>query len=108
MKSASTALAALINSGAFVFRDLYTFELPFGGTLNIAASDFPIAFGGTTWSSKPPIDQQGQRAKAHWKIGLDVDEWDVVVMPRPFDLFTGANFPDTIGGTPCRAAVRLQ
>jgi len=47
------------------------------------------------------------RATAHWKIGLDVDEWDVVIAPRPFDLFSGANFPDQIGSTPWLQAARL-
>lgn len=107
MKSASPELVALINSGAFVFRDCYTIVPPWGDTITLAASEFPISFGGTTWATHPSIDQKEGRATANWKIGLDVDKWKVTVQPRPFDLFTGAAFPDTIGGTPWLQACRL-
>lgn len=100
--------AALINSGAFVYVTLYTITL-FGaqGVIRLTDADRDVTFSGHTWNSRgPQIDQRGNKALAHWKRGLDLDTWIVVIAPRNVDPVTGAAFPDTIGSVPWIAAAR--
>ena len=129
MKTASVALSALLNgagvAGSLVQFDLYTFILANGaGTLLYTNADFPITAadatiwnapkigGGTlwtagmTWAPKILGNADGADSFGHWKLGLDADGWNVTVAPRPFDLITGAAFPDTIGGVPWIYAAR--
>lgn len=81
--------------------DLYTITLFNGQTLRFTTADFDINVLGNVFSSQSVrIDQSQSKAQAHWKIGLDVDTWTVVLMPRPVDIITGATFPDTIGSVP--------
>lgn len=94
----------------FIWR-LYTISLNGGGVLRFADSDFdinavstspaPAPVNGFTYSaSTTRIDQKQSKTQAHWKIGLDVDTYTLVLMPRPVDPVTGAAFPDTIGSVP--------
>lgn len=103
------ALAALINTGQFVYQTLYTITL-FDGTtqIKIADGDFDVTYpGGGTYSSKGvPVDQANSRATAHWKRGLDLDTWLLIAMPRVSDPVTGDPFPDKIGDTPWVQAAR--
>jgi uncharacterized phage protein (TIGR02218 family) len=65
------------------------------------------SYTGAAYSSKGvQVDQRSSKAQAHWKRGLDVDQWTVVVAPRNVDPVTGATFPDTILGQPWIAAAR--
>lgn len=90
----------------FVFCDLYTIILPSGPTLTFTTADQDVGYsqGGpdTVWSSKTVrFDYQKSRATAHWKVGVDVDTWQVAVFPRAFDdLDTDETYPDTIAGQP--------
>ena len=102
-------LESLIFSGVFFDCDLYTITLASGDVVRLSTADFPVnavvTVGGVQQSAavyptSPMIDQKESKTQAHWKVGLDTDQWVVVVMPRPFDLATGALFPDTIGGVP--------
>jgi hypothetical protein len=44
----------------------------------------PVATGTTTWSSSLVyFDQLMNKAYGHWKIGLDVDTWQVICTPTP-------------------------
>lgn len=44
----------------------------------------PLAAGGTIWSSKLVyFDQLANKAYGHWKVGLDVDTWQVICTPSP-------------------------
>lgn len=124
MKSASTDLIALLLTKSFVSADLYTLELSDGSFLRYTTADVDIAvfidvFGSTvtdvftltdifssnTWDSQGPRFDDGQSpASAHWKVGLDVDTWQVKVMPRAYDPFTATDFPDLIGSTAWLAA----
>lgn len=127
MKTASTALTALLNAAGgqqpLIQYDLYNFNLAGGGTLLYSTADFPITAssstiwnapaigGGTLWYSgmtwlPGPFDDETTKATAHWKVGLDSDTWQIKIAPRAFDPVTGATFPDTIGSTPWLAAVR--
>jgi len=88
--------------------DLYTITLFGGGVLRFTTADFDISavspsaiVNGFTYSSGGiRVDQKESKTQAHWKVGLDVDQWIVVLMPRPVDLVTGSAYPDTIGSVP--------
>lgn len=82
--------------------DCYTITLASGTVLRFTTADFDVSDGGgNTWSSTGVrVDEKRSKVLAHWKTGLDVDTWVVVVMPRPVDPVTGAAFPDRIGNVP--------
>jgi hypothetical protein len=120
------ALAAFLATrpSAALLCDLYTFALAGGangGTpLCYATSDVdvvvpyaagvplvitgpplataPTASGPTVWSSQLVyFDQLRNKAYGHWKIGLDVDTWQVICAPSP---------QATVGNQPFLAALR--
>jgi Phage conserved hypothetical protein BR0599/Uncharacterized conserved protein (DUF2163) len=96
--------------------DLYTITTQTGLVLRFTTADFDINcgtgtnFGGLTnpvgiySSGGVRVDQMSSKTQAHWKIGLDSDQWTVVVMPRAIDIVTGTVFPDVIGNVPWLAA----
>lgn len=96
MKTLSPTLSAIILGGDFVDFDCYTFTLANGSTLRYTNADFPISDGTNTWLVGVPIDDAQARPQAHWKVGLDVDTWTTIIMPRSADTFTGTAYPDTI------------
>lgn len=102
------ALVALINTGAFVYVTLYTITLAGGnGTLRVCDGDFNVTDGTNTWDSRGVrVDMANSRSVAHWKRGLDVDNWQTVFLPRNVDPATGAAYPDKIGNVPWVAAAR--
>lgn len=85
--------------------DLYTFQ--FAGSINggipltFATSDVDIVVpyaAPVTYSSKLLyIDQIANKAYGHWKVGVDVDTWQVVMTPTS---------QATIGGQPFLQAIR--
>jgi len=115
MAAISPALITLFNnvvartSDLFVWR-IYTITLFGGGVMRFADADFdiqavastgPLNIAGQTYpASTVRIDDKQSKTQAHWKIGLDTDQYILVLMPRPVDLVTGAAFPDTISGMP--------
>lgn len=75
--------------------------------LFFTTADFDIRWNGITYKSGGiRIDEKSSKVQAHWKVGIDSDQWTVVVMPRPVDIMTGTAFPDTIGGVPWLNAVQ--
>ncbi len=107
------ALAALFNSfvagtGGMHVARLYTITLFGGSQLRFTDADFDILgnngsalVNGFSYTSRGvAVDQKESKTQAHWKIGTDTDTWTLVVIPRPFDLVTGAAFPDMIGSVP--------
>ncbi|HZT50610.1 MAG TPA: DUF2163 domain-containing protein [Stellaceae bacterium] len=110
-ETAPGALAALLEGGLFVDVDLYRFTLA-GEVLGVSellysAGAIDVAAAGSYWpADQVAFDQAQARAKAHWKVGLDVDTWQVVATPRDVDLATGAAAPDRIGTAPWLAALR--
>jgi uncharacterized phage protein (TIGR02218 family) len=63
--------------------------------------------GGPRWLSRTVrMDQQQNRPLAHWKRGLDVDQWVLVLEPRNVDPVTQEPYPDKIGDIPWIAAAR--
>ena len=82
MKTASTALINLLASRQFFSADLYQFSLIGGGTLNYCSGDKDIIWNGITWSSGAPyFDRKNNKAKCHWKIGVEVDTLVFDVIP---------------------------
>jgi uncharacterized phage protein (TIGR02218 family) len=93
MKPASTALQALLASRQFSAADLYTFTLIGGGVLCYCSGDRDITAGGHVFSAQGPlIDRKDNKAKCHWKIGVEVDTLVFDVMPQASDLVNGQPF----------------
>jgi hypothetical protein len=112
----SPALIALFNQvvaqtgSLFVWR-CYTITLnQNSGVLRFADSDFDIKpttttgsvpIAGFTYSgSTLRVDALSSKSQVHFKVGLDTDQYVLVVAPRSVDLVTGASFPDKIGSVP--------
>lgn len=100
MKAASPALQALLATRNFAMADLYTFTLIGGGVLRYTSYDVDVSFGGNTWTAGgttgPFLDRTDNKAKCHWKIGVEVDQ-------LIFDLLPGAAL---VNGQPFLSAVR--
>jgi uncharacterized phage protein (TIGR02218 family) len=93
MKPASTALQNLLASRQFFAADLYTFTLVGGGVLRYCAGDRDISAGGNLFTSQGPrIDRKDNKAKCHWKLGVEVDTLVFDVMPQATDLVNGQAF----------------
>lgn len=93
MKPASSALQNLLASRQFFAADLYTFTLVGGGVLRSCAGDRDITAGGRLFTSQGPrIDRKDNKAKCHWKIGVDVDTLVFDVMPQATDRVNGQAF----------------
>lgn len=93
MKPASTALQNLLASRQFFAADLYTFTLVGGGVLRYCSGDRDITSGGNLFSAQGPrIDRKDNKAKCHWKIGVEVDTLVFDVMPQATDLVNGQPF----------------
>jgi uncharacterized phage protein (TIGR02218 family) len=77
MKSASPALIALLATRQFYSADLYLFSLVDGTTLHYCGGDRDIVWNGITWSAGgtvgPYFDRKDNKAKCHWKVGVEVD-----------------------------------
>src|SRR5579863_4652480 len=99
-----------VNNPLHVAR-LYTISLaPVGSgpVLRFTDADFDIkgnsqsalVNGFTYPSAGLRVDQKESKTQAHLKIGTDTDTWTVIFLPRPFDLVTGAPYPDLVGSVP--------
>jgi uncharacterized phage protein (TIGR02218 family) len=101
-----TLLASWSSSTPGYKVDLYTFNLAGGGRLYYAVADIDVSFdhpayGQQIWAcDQVRFDRDDQKAVGHFKIGLDVDTYQVVASPRAMDDLTGAAYPDRIGGQP--------
>jgi len=96
------------------FCDLYTFNLV--GTLNSSlpllytTSDVNVAVpyspSTITYNSQDvQFDQQSNKAYGHWKVGLDVDTWQVIATPK-FPNTANSFLGSTIGGQFWLSALR--
>src|SRR5579863_6112809 len=93
MKPASSALQALLASRNFYAADLYSFTLVGGGVLRYTSGDRDITANGNLFTSQGPrIDRKDNKAKCHWKIGVDVDTLIFDVMPQASDQVSGQSF----------------
>lgn len=110
-ETSAGATAVLLEAGSFVDVDCYSFtlagEILGGGTLRYSAGAVDVATPGFGWpAAQVTFDQDKQKARGHWKVGLDVDTWQVIAAPRNRDILTGAADPDRIGGVAWLEAVR--
>jgi len=108
VKPFPAGLDVLLATKVYVFCDLYQFALSDGATfLRYATADTDVLYSGSVWTSKGPFfDSVQTKSVAHWKTGLDVDTWQVLVAPLSADPVTGAPYPATIYGQPWIAAAR--
>lgn len=108
MKPFPVGLDTLLASKVYVFCDLYSFALSDGVTfLRYTTSDADVLYGGNIYTSRGPFfDSINSKSRAHWKAGLDVDTWAVIVVPTSADPITGAAYPAKIYGQPWIAAAR--
>lgn len=106
-ESSVGALDLLLGGNIFVTADLYTYILTSGTVLRYTNADIDITYSGNTWTSRSVIhDTSSTRTTGHWKVGLGVDSWQAVVVPRPKDPITGTLYPDQIDGQGWLSAVR--
>jgi uncharacterized phage protein (TIGR02218 family) len=107
MKTASAALISLLATRQFFSADLYQFALVNGpeaeNNLYYCGGDQDIHWNGVTWSSGytgtnsgPFFDRKDNKAKCHWKVGVEVDT-------LVFDCIPGGA---TVGGEPLLSAIR--
>src|SRR5882672_7959583 len=108
MKPFPVGLDTLLASKIYVTADLYSFALSDGvTTLRYTTSDADVLYSGATWTSRGPFfDSINSKSRGHWKSGLDLDTWQVLVAPAPADPITGALYPAKILGQPWLAAAR--
>src|SRR5262245_748417 len=93
MKPASTALQNLLASRQFFAVDLYTFTLIGGSVLRYCSGDRDITASGHLFTAQGPrIDRKDNKAKCHWKIGVEVDTLVFDVMPQATDMVNGLPF----------------
>jgi uncharacterized phage protein (TIGR02218 family) len=93
MKPASTALQNLLASRQFFAADLFTFTLIGGSVLRYCSGDRDITAGGHLFTAQGPrIDRKDNKAKCHWKIGVEVDTLVFDVMPQAADMVNGLPF----------------
>lgn len=90
MKTASTELIALLESGSFKLADLYTITLKNGDILRYTNSDIPIQYGGNPFY---PIAIE--RTKIKVVIGIEVDTLNITISPTD----------ETVGGNPMIGSV---
>ncbi len=102
------ATVALLATKCFVQAELYTlYTVGNGPVLRFTNADIDIAIQGHVWSARSVlVERPSDRATAHWKVGLDVDTWPLVIMPRAADPISGETYPDMIGSVPWLPAVR--
>lgn len=85
MKTANTALINLLATRQFYSADLYNFSLIGGGQLNYCGGDKDVVWNDITWSSGIPngpfFDRKDNKAKCHWKVGVEVDTLVFDVLP---------------------------
>ena len=87
MKPVSTELLALFATRQFFVADLYTLTGPLlgatplrycGGDRDVTANGFLYSAGGQVG---PYFDRKDNKAKCHWKVGVEVDTLVVDVLP---------------------------
>lgn len=101
MKPSSPELRALLATRQYYVADLYTFSggnlgssvLRYcGGDADVVANGLLYRAGGQVG---PYFDRKDNKAKCHWKIGVDVDQLVVDVLPGTSQLF-GASLQSAI------------
>ena len=112
MKPASAALKSLLATRQFYAADLYTFALVGGGNLrycagdrDITANEFLYPAGGATG---PYFDRKDNKAKCHWKIGVEVDQLVFEVLPGGASVLGAPFFAAVLAGVFDGAELTLE
>ena len=96
MKTIPPALRALLSTRVFNKHRLYQFSLVNGGSLLYTSADVDILWGGNRYASGNGggllFDTTNNRAKAHWKVGVEVDTLVFDILPGPNALVNGQPF----------------
>jgi len=93
VKAGSTELINLLSTARLqpdsrvAFAECFTFTLSTGVAYAWTNSDFPITYGGFTYSASGPL-VQGLKYRA--SVGLEVDKQQITIAARPTDLINGA------------------
>jgi uncharacterized phage protein (TIGR02218 family) len=85
MKPVSPELLTLLATRQFYVADCYSINLQTGGSLYYCSGDADLVVNGITYSAGGQIgpywDRTDNKAKCHWKVGVDVDSLVVDVIP---------------------------
>lgn len=114
MKTASSDLLTLLASRQFYSADLYQFSLVGGGQLYYCGGDRDIAWNAQIWLAGaglgPFFDRKDNKAKCHWKVGVEVDTLVFDVLPGSSKCATRKavrwSFPTASWWPRCRARTR--
>lgn len=81
MKTASTALKAILNSITtdYIMADIWTFALKDGTTLNYTNADIDLVVSGTTFKHGDVLCDGG---KVSWTTGLDASQDEITMYPN--------------------------
>jgi hypothetical protein len=104
------ALEQLLLTKSFVQCNLYTLTLSGGDVYRWAVNDRDVVVpGGCLWSAKGALFEcDNNKPQAHWKVGTDVDTYQVPLAIRSYDPITGVTNPDTLGAVPLVQALRAR
>jgi uncharacterized phage protein (TIGR02218 family) len=89
MKTHTTELKALIESGRFFRADLYTLTLIDGTIVRTTDADIDLKWGGNTFTTCKPLFK---REKISVSLGFEVDELSVTVIPNDTDTLVGTSW----------------
>ena len=91
MKSISTALQTLFATRQFLQANLFQFNMIDGTSYCYTSADSSIVYSGNTFQSGgsvgPFFDRKSNKAKAHWKIGVEVDTLMFDVIPGSYTIY---------------------
>ena len=100
MKTLSSPLQTLLGTRQFNRARLYQFSLVNGGTLYYTSGDTDILWGGNIYSSGNKggllFDTKSNKAKCHWKVGVEVDTLVFDTLPGPNATINGQSFLQAI------------
>lgn len=85
MKTSTAGQRAILASRQFALIDIYSLTLASGAVLNYCGGDADLTVAGTLYAAGgqtgPYFATKDARAKAHWKVGKDVDVLTFDVLP---------------------------
>lgn len=87
MKNLSAPLQTLLATGSFFAWDLYTIQLANSSpVLRYTDGQLPVLWNGNTYQNGgmtgPYFGREGKKAKVRWKVGVEVDNLEIEVMPK--------------------------
>lgn len=106
MKSVTTALQNLLNTGVFLQADLFTITLTGGTVLRYTSYDAPLTWGGSTWLA---TGAALSRTQLSWKNDLSTDTMDLdIIIPASGTVLGVPFFEAVVNGVFDGAVVQLD